>query len=447
MAFAVFILYLVVAFVRPGEQIAALRGLDVMDVISTLAVATAGLEVLAGRGPTLRGSRIALVFALWAWLPVTVILSPVRPITFDGAIAFGKSSITAFLLTVFNVTSVRRVRVVAAFLTALSVAIVLQATFSEPPENDGMRGYAIRKDGGSLVERDSRPLDSAGDGPRFSSGVSANRSRIHSFGFLGDPNDLACTLVAIIPLTIALRRPRFLGYNVLLVWLPVCVSMYGIYRTQSRGGLLALACIMVVLLRRQLGAPLALAVGGIAGALLLMAGVLSGRPLEIDQSAQGRIEAWSAGLQMLKSSPLSGVGHGRFAYFADRVAHNSFVHAFAELGFVGYLLWLGVIAHTIDDLRRIGRERNADDAVIDLQRWSAAVNVSIGGFLVGAFFLSRPYDVALFILLGLGAAAAGIALRLGYLRQHRTLPWWFVVLFMLAGGSIVFFWVYMRVFR
>ena len=54
------------------------------------------------------------------------------------------------------------------------------------------------------------------------------------------------------------------------------------------------------------------------------------------------MQLWYAGLVEMKRFPLFGIGAGMYPDFVDgRVAHNSFVHAFVELGIFGGVIFLG----------------------------------------------------------------------------------------------------------
>ncbi len=57
----------------------------------------------------------------------------------------------------------------------------------------------------------------------------------------------------------------------------------------------------------------------------------------------GRYEAWSTGLTLFHGSPIYGVGPGQFVEYHYLTAHNSFVLAVAELGFVGLFLFVAIV--------------------------------------------------------------------------------------------------------
>ena len=112
---------------------------------------------------------------------------------------------------------------------------------------------------------------------------------------------------------------------------------------------------------------------------------------------------------------------------------------------VGYVLWLGVLLLTLDDLRLIHASTNEEAA--ELRKWSRAIQVSLIGFLVGSIFLSRAWDVQLFILIGLGTAIAELARRRGYLVRSRPVLLWLYIVSLAAVSSIIGYWLYMRLLR
>ena len=235
--------------------------------------------------------------------------------------------------------------------------------------------------------------------------------RLRALGLLNDPNDLAQTLVAALPLVfLAWRRHRPFG-NVLFVLLPAAAMLWAVVLTRSRGGLVALAALLWFTFALRAGPrwSRALRWAGFVGLFLVL--ILFFRLGGADESAMGRLEAWSEGLQMLKYSPLWGVGFGSFADVHRIVAHNSFVHCYGELGLVGYFAWLGAILATFWYLERISATEAGPEGPPELARWARALSLSLVAFLAGALFLSRTYSVSLFLLVGLGTALAGVALN------------------------------------
>jgi O-antigen ligase/polysaccharide polymerase Wzy-like membrane protein len=448
MGFALLVLYLVLTFVRPGDQLSSLAAWRVMEIASLSALGAAVLALLAGRGPSFRAPQIPLVVVFLVWSLVSVVASPNRSAAaLDGVLDFAKSSVTAFFLLVLNIDTIRRLRIVAATLSVLGVLVVGQGVLAYHFGVDS-RQFIVYSPGssGPTSGWDDPLVELAEERAGPEAGMAGGGvARIRGLGFLHDPNDLACTLVAILPLLMALRRETATLRNALLLWVPAGVIVYGIYLTRSRGGILAFTGVVALAVRQRFGRTLSVLAAGGALVILLALGFSSGRSMAIDESASGRIEAWSAGLQMLKSSPVWGVGFGMFTQYNERVAHNSFVHCFAELGLVGYFIWLALIVLTLDDVRSVSR--SDEEEATDLRRLGSALSISLVGFLIGAVFLSHSYDVMLFILLGLGAAVAELARQHGGARGPRNPLLWSNALVALELVSITVIWGYMRLMR
>jgi hypothetical protein len=444
MSFALFVIYLLLTFARPSEHFPELRDWPLIEIASILALVGGALAVLMGSRPPLR-VQVALIIALVAWMAVTVGISPLRSVeSFERVLDFMKGPLTALLLVLLNVTSVRRIRTIAFFLTIPAVFLSVRtiSDYNRHAEEVSRSARGDLEAPGADTEWDNPPSDQE---PQVRFDPNAE-FRVMKSGLFGDPNDLALTLIAILPFTIIQRRSGAYVRNVLFVWLPVAVILYGVYVTRSRGGVVALACVIGMLVRHRLGNSLSVAVSGVMVMALLAAGFVGNRSMSIDQSASGRIEMWSAGLLNLKHSPVWGIGFGHFDSLNEHAAHSAYVQCFAELGMVGYLLWLGVLFVTLDDLRLIHASTNEEAA--DLRKWARAIQVSLIGFLVGSIFLSRAYDVQLFILIGLGIAIAEIARRRGYLaRVSRGVLLWTYIVGGTAVATIIGYWLYMRLLR
>ncbi len=141
-----------------------------------------------------------------------------------------------------------------------------------------------------------------------------------------------------------------------------------------------------------------------------------------DSTASDRLEKWMAGLEMLATHPLTGVGINNFAYhyvrsgYADHgslaatAAHNLFVQAFTETGLVGItvLVWVMIIIYK--------RNREARELYFDENRsnpWivnaSYAVDTSLVGYAVAGSFLTVLYFPHFFLLIGLSLSLNHIA--------------------------------------
>jgi putative inorganic carbon (HCO3(-)) transporter len=242
--------------------------------------------------------------------------------------------------------------------------------------------------------------------------------RVRALGYLNDPNDLAQALIAVGPLLWPFWRTGRFFRNLMLVIVPSMILLYGVFLTHSRGAATSALVIVALLSREKIRrfrktAPIAISI--LMAAAFSIAGLSGGRGVSSgDESAAGRLAAWSAGFEMLKSSPLFGVGYGAFTDFHELTAHNSFVLCLAELGVAGFFCWLSLLAVTIWELRRVEALIAGQQEYEELARWSLAVRFSLYAFLSGAFFLSRTYAPTLYITLGTAFVVVDIARRTYY---------------------------------
>jgi O-antigen ligase len=118
---------------------------------------------------------------------------------------------------------------------------------------------------------------------------------------------------------------------------------------------------------------------------------------------------------MLKANPLFGVGFGRYTEFHERVAHNSFVHVFGELGVLGALFFVALFYWFFRGIATLSVFERAHTSTVN---WLSRSFVASGVALIaGAWFLSRQYNYIPFILMALGAchiSTAGVTVG-----QHR----------------------------
>ncbi len=416
MGFFLFLLYLAAFFLRPTELFSGLAGYQVMDVLAVFALAGAALGWLGGRRPLLRAPQLYLVLALvlWASSSVLITLGWLR-----GALAaFGHLGVSLFLflLAVLNLDSLNRLRTTVALLVVIAVLLagqgiaalhfgllrqhfIFSVPSAIPPESESEDDDDL----GATVD----PEELLGRGPR-----------IRGLGHLNDPNDLAQSLVSLLPLILAFRRSDDRAANLLRVWVPAAFVLYGMHLTRSRGALVSLLALLFLALSSRLGGLLSFAFGSLAGIGALVLFVFGAGVSELDESSAVRIYAWHAGLQMLKASPIWGVGFGNFSEGHEQVAHNAFVHCVAELGLVGYFLWLCVLATTLFDSVVLSGRLDPDDPFdAEVSRWLWATRAGLVAFLVAGFFLSSAYSPMLFLLVGLSTATVELA------RQHgRPVP-------------------------
>lgn len=249
-------------------------------------------------------------------------------------------------------------------------------------------------------------------------------------GGILDPNLLAASLVAAIGIAVVLlldpRREPLLRLGLLVV---VAVDLSALLRTESRGGLVALAVILLALVLysgplRPRALVVALLVALVGVGYYTAAASLETRERIAnftEGGGAGRTDQYRIALEMSADNPVLGVGLANFpveepAYTAgdirlDRVrqileiepvVHNSYLEPLAELGPLGLAAVLVVVAGPALLARRWIRVRRTDTLAL-------ALLLGLLGLLVAYFFLSGQYEKQLWLLAGLTVGAVDAA--------------------------------------
>jgi len=237
------------------------------------------------------------------------------------------------------------------------------------------------------------------------------RHYVTSGAFLGDGNDFALSLNVVIPLCLFLlseskkARQKIFWTAALLVCI-TCVVL-----TKSRGGTIALVCVGLYYWAKSDRKVLS----GVGALLVVGLILLAAPPSYFDRmstiadsqegSAQGRIQAWSAGIQMAVDAPLTGVGAGHFGFTHGKTAHSIYFLALGELGFPGLILLLMIIFRNLTANRRLLKEIAGDESAGRERRLLAALSASMIAYATGGAFLSALYYPHLYVLAGLHTAA------------------------------------------
>lgn len=236
-------------------------------------------------------------------------------------------------------------------------------------------------------------------------GTYSVEQRVRYRGELQDPNEVALAISAggLSLLVAFLRRKQGVASKAAL--LAACgLVLTTVMFTQSRGGQVAALLVFFVYLVRRYKLLAFIPAGVLALPLLLLGGRGGANA---DMSTMERYEAWSTGLALFRSSPLFGVGPGQFVEHHYLTAHNSFVLAMAELGFVGLFLFVGLVyisAKTlIVGVARLSKVEGAQVA----ETWGMALLASFTGIVFQINTLSFTYHSVLWIFFGLIGAWTG----------------------------------------
>jgi len=285
-------------------------------------------------------------------------------------------------------------------------------------------------------------------------GAEMIQQRITYLGFLNDPNDLAMALLIGLPMALYVADTARSFLIRWAYWAAAALAVYGVYLTNSRGGLLSLGAMSLVYSMLRYGFWRGLLVLPVfVGALIVLAPSRGGEISADEESAAGRVEAWYEGFQMLQSHPLFGVGYNMFIEHHIRTAHNSFVLAIAELGLLGYYVWLSNIVLTVMMLLQIERMAHPvpQPGEADLRAWQKLHSISrallygmVGG-LMASMFLSRSYTVIWYVQIGMVVALHQLARQQWPTIPAITFSKYWGRLFVFSNLSVLVFWLLTRV--
>ena len=121
---------------------------------------------------------------------------------------------------------------------------------------------------------------------------------------------------------------------------------------------------------------------------------------------------WALGLAEIFRSPyltLFGIGAKEYAEAVGQDAHNSFVHAYVELGLFGGTLFLGAFLTAFWLLLRV-RRNNFSTLPGELKVAWPFVMAMIVGYAAGMYSLSRNYIVPTYMCLGLASSFLTMAM-------------------------------------
>lgn len=381
MLYFVTAVYLALIYIRPTELVQGWEEAPLVLITSLVATPLLGWAMIQGQGRLVELPQDRLLLGLW----FAIVLSNLATGYLEGALA----GLFVFAQVIFQYTLIRTA---VRTMPQLRGAVILLTGF--------MLFHAIS----GIVQWNT--------GVGFG-GVEAmiydGQTRIRSVGIFNDPNDLALSMLVVIPFLVVTVFNRAAGWGARIFAVAVLVPMMmALVYTNSRGGMLGLAAAVAIIGSRRFGSKI-----GPIVAVVSLVGVMAvgpSRMAEMDadeDSAQGRIQAWAEGLQMLKESPIIGVGYGRFTDYHALVAHNSFVQVLAELGLLGGAAFIGMVFWYFESLRRLGRlPRIAEPA---FRAWHTGFVAMGTAFFVSACFLSRQYNPVLYTVIALGACFANIA--------------------------------------
>jgi O-antigen ligase len=270
----------------------------------------------------------------------------------------------------------------------------------------------------------------------FKLGTLIDQRLAFSAGTLKNANDLATILLLAMPFLLLFFAEN--AFAKLLAGGGLALSMVVLLRTGSRGAILALAMIVLIILvalpvRAKIQAMVALALLAIVGLASTPDYILNRFRSAMDDrygeavdvaSKQARMELLKDSIRVTLENPVVGVGPGRFSGAAAIEAreqgkwarwsetHNTFTQVSSELGIPALIIYVLLVASMFTGLRQVKRiiALSPDPRLQSLSGPRLAVLSSGTGVVVNALFGSNAYVYFLPIVLAMSFALRTIAL-------------------------------------
>jgi probable O-glycosylation ligase (exosortase A-associated) len=214
----------------------------------------------------------------------------------------------------------------------------------------------------------------------------------------GQNNEFAVATLMTIPLVILWRRETQNPTVRLALTGAIPLMFASAISSQSRGAAVTLVALVPLLLwhskRKYLAVPV-LVVGLVAAAAVLpqqwFERMDTIETYQEDQSAMGRIRAWTDGIAYALKNPITGGGFDSWAWITEREWHSAYVEALAEHGFVGFFLWFSLLYGTMWSLTRLPRLTRHIPEMKWVSNYSYMLRASLVAYAVGSLFLGITY--------------------------------------------------------
>jgi len=382
-AYAALLMFMLIYFVRPGDWIPGLWNVPLAKITGVLALLAVAISIrqFGQRFPR----EVFFLFLLVGQLFIASLMAPVwRGGAFLSTLGFAKLLMIVPLMTI-TVTTLRRLRLLI-FTQSISVSAISAVVI--------WKGHLL---GGRL------------------DGILG--------GNYGDPNDIALTIILVLPLCLGLL---FLTRNLFwkLFWfISVIVMTYAVFLTGSRGGFVAFVVVTAVCLwefairgrRRYLllvTAAVSVILWQVAGGMLAerLKGTFEVKEGVSYSSAQSRQQLFWRSIDITNEHPFFGVGPGNFEQVSGQwhTTHNSLTLMSSEGGIPALILYALILWSGFKNLRatiRLSPGRRESSVL------ARALCASLAGYAVGSLFLSWSYMFLPYILVAYTTALFSIELK------------------------------------
>lgn len=227
-------------------------------------------------------------------------------------------------------------------------------------------------------------------------------------GFLKDPNDLSLYLNMMIPFSFFMMLYEKDVVRKIVYGFITLGSILLIVSSFSRGGFVGLVCISFVI---WLYSPNKKLTASLAGIFVLLISVWTSHDwIENiqtisnfdDSTVNHRLVMWKASVGIWMNNPIFGVGAGNIPVYMENyidyatrsywmVNHSLWLTWLAEMGLVGFLLFITIVLYNMRDSLFMGRIKPFDEDSRFMKYFGVASFASLIGFLSSGTFLTVNY--------------------------------------------------------
>jgi len=234
--------------------------------------------------------------------------------------------------------------------------------------------------------------------------------------FIGSNNTIGLALCMILPLTVFFAREEKRIWFKRLLWAVAVLSAIATIFTYSRGAMLGLATVLILMFMRSkaklwaLFVFIPLAYLGYQWApdkIFKRAGQIE--TFEQDNSAMQRLQAWSVAWNLAKDFPLTGAGfeyeyspnEERWLSYADRkydafgqksrAVHSSYLEVLGQHGYIAWVLFLLMLILMLKRLNRLRKIGSRYPELAWVDSYAEGILISMAGFLITGLFVNAAY--------------------------------------------------------
>jgi O-antigen ligase len=245
-----------------------------------------------------------------------------------------------------------------------------------------------------------------------------SQGRFFTYGSVFDPNDIAYVLISLFPLSLfyVVRNDGILKKILAIVTIGASIPV--ILLSGSRGGLLGLITVFLLIFFTRMGSLKFFYKLLILLSIVMIANFYSekiniDRYLTLTEVSEdynmtdefGRLQVWKKGLELFFSNPITGVGVNCFAMAIGylrgelflipfwQAPHNSYLQIAAETGIIGFVIFILIIYITLKNFADCRKLKTLSEKAQELAAIAGLFEISFIGHLIAAFFLSQGYSI------------------------------------------------------